>query len=101
MADLFYNCPQNSEFMSHALVADSLDAGIRFAYRATGTKKVIIFDGAREGINASHALIDFLLKKAPEITKEIEQELFPKWLRQRGISPTSQTSKVTEAIRRT
>jgi hypothetical protein len=97
MADLFYNCPQNPEYMSHALTADSLDAAVRFAYRATGTRKVLIFDGAREGINASHALIDFLLEKAPEITREIEQDLYPKWLRQRGISPVSHATPGIQA----
>ena len=89
MADLFYNCPQNPEYMSHALSADSLDAAMKFAYRSTGTKKVIIFDGAREGINASYALIDYLLEWAPKITNEIIEKDLPKWLKQRGINPHS------------
>lgn len=85
MAELFANCPQNPEYMSHALVAESLEAAMKFAYRATGTRNVILFDGAREGINASHALIDLLLKKAPEVAREIEEKDLPKWLGQRGI----------------
>lgn len=87
MADLFYNCPQNSEYMSHALVADSLDSALEFAFKTTGTRKVIIFDGAREGLNASYALIDFLCKQAPGMVEEIEARRLPKWLRQRGIPP--------------
>jgi hypothetical protein len=94
MANLFYNCPQNPEYMSHALVADSLDAAVKFAYKSTGTKKVIIFDGAREGINGSYALIDFLLEYAPGITKEVERELLPKWLRQRGIGPMKMGARI-------
>jgi hypothetical protein len=88
MADLFRNCPQNPEYMTHALTAESLDAAVEFAYRATGTKKVIIFDGAREGINGSHALIDFLLRNSSEVQEEIRRKNLPKWLRQRGIDPT-------------
>ena len=87
MANLFYNCPQNPDYMSHAVTADSLDAAIKFAYKSTGTKKVIIFDGAREGINASYSLIDFLLKYAPGVVEEMERKLLPKWLKQRGIGP--------------
>ncbi len=86
MADLFRNCSQNPEYMSHALVADSLEAALRFAYKTTGTNKVIVFDGAREGINASHALIDYLLQHAGSVGEEVQQRNLPKWLRQRGIS---------------
>jgi hypothetical protein len=86
MADLFDSCPQNPEYMSHALVSDSLDAALRFAYQSTGTRNVLVFDGAREGINASHSLVDFLLQQAPAIPGEVDRDLLPKWLRQRGIS---------------
>jgi len=87
MADLFRNCPQNAQYMSHALTADSLEAAIRFAYEATGTRNVLIFDGAKEGINASSSLIDFLLQEAPKLEKEVERDLLPKWLSQRGLQP--------------
>jgi hypothetical protein len=50
---------------------------------------VIIFDGAREGINASYPLIDDLLECAPKIMKEIGEKDLPKWLKQRGIHPQS------------
>jgi hypothetical protein len=83
--------------MSHAVTADSLDAAIKFAYKSTGTKKVIIFDGAREGINASYALIDFLLEYAPGVVEEMERKLLPKWLKQRGIGPTTRPYTVMGA----
>lgn len=86
MADLFRRCSQNSEYMSYALVAPSLDAAMEFAYKTTGTRNVIIFDGASGGINASFALIDFLKKNSQEIPEEVERNLLSKWLRQRGIS---------------
>lgn len=85
MADLFRNCPQNSDYMKYALIADNLKAAIEFAYSSTGTKNVIIFDGAREGINASFSLINFLLENAVKVKDEVEKELLPKWMRQRGL----------------
>jgi hypothetical protein len=48
---------------------------------------VIIFDGARAGINASISLIDFLLHTAPKVEEEVERDLLPKWLHQRGLEP--------------
>lgn len=85
LADLFRNCPQNPEYMSHAVLAESLDAAMAFAYRATGTRRVIIFDGAREGINGSPELIDYLLQQAPRVSREVDERDMPKWLQQRGI----------------
>ena len=89
MARLFDTCPQNPEYMSHALKANSLQAAIKFAYHATGTRNVIIFDGAMGGINASTSLIQFLLDSAPKVEEEVERELLPKWLRQRGLTRES------------
>jgi hypothetical protein len=87
MAELFRNCPQNTQYMSYAMYAESLDAAMNFAYRATGTPNVVIFDGAKEGINASTAMIDFFLDVAPAVEKEVERDLLPRWLRQRGLAP--------------
>lgn len=85
MAELYRNCPQNSEYMNYALIADNLNSAAQFAYQTTGTRNLIIFDGAREGINASSSLIDFLLDAAPKVEVEVERDLLPKWLRQRGL----------------
>jgi hypothetical protein len=85
MARLFRNCPQNAEYMDKALTASSLDAAMNFAYRATGTRNVIVFDGAKEGINASKPFVDFLLANVGKVKEKVEQELMPKWLRHRGL----------------
>lgn len=87
MAKLFDTCPQNPEYMSHAVKADNLKAAIKFAYRATGTRNVIAFDGAMGGLNASPELIQFLIDNGPKIEEKIEKDLMPKWLRQRGLNP--------------
>jgi hypothetical protein len=87
MAKLFDTCPQNPEYMSHAVKADNLRAALKFAYRATGTRNVIAFDGAMGGLNASTGLIQFFFKNGPKVEEKIEKDLMPKWLRQRGLSP--------------
>jgi hypothetical protein len=56
-----------------------------FAYKTTGTDKVIAFDGAVGGINVSRSLKDHLLEIAPEISDRVDNILMPKWLKQRGI----------------
>ncbi|MCS7233146.1 MAG: hypothetical protein N3C62_00070 [Synergistetes bacterium] len=84
-ADLFNRDPQNLNYMKHALIADDLETAMEFAYRVTGTRKVLIFDGAIGGINVSEPLAEYLLKKAPEVNERVENELLPKWLRQRGV----------------
>ncbi|WP_338827528.1 hypothetical protein [Neomoorella thermoacetica] len=84
-ADLFNRDPQNLTYMKHAVVAESTEAAMEFAYKTTGTRKVIIFDGAMGGINVSEPLAELLLKKAPAVSERVDNELLPKWLRQRGV----------------
>ena len=67
---------------------------MHFAYKTIGTRNVIIFDGASGGINASFALIDFLRNHCREIPEEIERDLLPKWLRQRGIGLPERAASV-------
>ena len=86
LAKLFDTCPQNSEYMSHALKAGSLQSAMKFAYNTTGTRNVIIFDGAMGGLNGSVELVQFLLDNAPKVEEEVERKLMPKWLRQRGLT---------------
>ena len=84
-ADLFNRDPQNLNYMKHAVLSESTKSAMEFARKITGTEKVLIFDGAPGGINLSQPLRDLLLAKAPEVNRRVEQELIPKWLRQRGV----------------
>ncbi len=84
-ADLFRRDPQNLNYMKHAVVAESMESAMEFAKKTTGTEKVLIFDGAMGGINLSEPLAEFLLQKAPTVARRVDEELLPKWLRQRGI----------------
>ncbi|SDF15046.1 hypothetical protein [Sporolituus thermophilus] len=85
-ADLFNTDPQNLSYMKYAVVANELDEAMHFAYKAAKTDKVIIFDGAMGGINVSKSLAELLIRKAPEVSARVDQELMPKWLKQRGVS---------------
>ncbi|EAX48460.1 conserved hypothetical protein [Thermosinus carboxydivorans Nor1] len=85
-ADLFNSDPQNLSYMKYAVVANELDEAMHFAYKAAKTDKVIIFDGAMGGINVSKSLAELLIRKAPEVSARVDQELMPKWLKQRGVS---------------
>ncbi len=84
-AELFNNDPQNLQYMKYATVAENLDAAMHFAYKAAKTDKVIVFDGAMGGINVSESLADLLIAKAPAVSARVDNELMPKWLRQRGV----------------
>jgi hypothetical protein len=86
-AEVMNRDPQNIEYMSCSVVADSLDAAMKFAYHTAKTDKVIIFDGAAGGINVSESLAKLLKEKAPQVNKLVDEELLPKWLRQRGVDP--------------
>lgn len=92
-ANLFREDPQNLSYMKHSVIAESLDAAMAFAYRGTGTDKVIVFDGAAGGINVSKSLYELLKVKAPEVKTRVDEKLFPKWLKQRGINPEELNKK--------
>jgi hypothetical protein len=86
-ADSMNRDSQNVQYMQHALVAESTDAAMRFAYQTAKTDKVIIFDGAVGGLNLSKPLAEFLMERAPSISRNVDEVLLPKWLQQRGINP--------------
>ena len=84
-AELFNRDPQNLTYMDHAMVAESTESAMEFAYKTTGTRKVVIFDGAVGGINVSESLAEELLQKAPAVSARVDEILLPKWLKQRGV----------------
>ena len=69
------------------MIAKNLDSAMHFAHAISGTDKIIVFDGAVGGINVSASLAGLLREKAPEVCRRVDDELLPKWLRQRGIDP--------------
>ena len=75
----------NIKYMDHAVIAKTTESAMDFAYKMTGTDKVIIFDGAMGGLNCSESLAKLLIERAPAVSERVEKELLPKWFRQRGV----------------
>lgn len=82
---LFDTDSMNIEYMDYAVTARTIKTALEFAYKTTNTDKVIIFDGAMGGMNVSESLAELLIERAPAVSKRVEEELLPKWLRQRGV----------------
>jgi hypothetical protein len=85
LADFINSCPQNPEYMRHAVMAEGLVEAIRFASKAAGTSNIIAFDGANGGFNLTEPLADLLRSKARGIEERVETELLPIWCRQRNL----------------
>ena len=85
-ADLFQSCEQNTLFMDYALQVADLPKAVDFAKRFAGTENILIFDGAVGGFNMSLPLAEEMCRLAPEVSREVDEVLMPKWLKQRGIN---------------
>jgi hypothetical protein len=85
-ADLLRDCEQNTLFMEHALETRDLVKAVEFARRLSGTDKILVFDGAVGGFNVSHSLAEEMRRRAPEVAREVDEQLMPMWLKQRGIA---------------
>jgi hypothetical protein len=70
------------------VTAENLPAAVNFAKKVSGTDKIIAFDGAYGAITCSETLADRLIERAPIAHRRVEEELMPKWLRQRGLDPS-------------
>ena len=65
---------------------DLVDA-FNIAVDKAGTDNAIIFDGSYGAINMTVPLAEHLIAQAPEVSRRFEQELLPKYLRQRNLTP--------------
>jgi hypothetical protein len=84
-AELFDRDAQNTTYTKHARIVDTTEEAMAYARQATGTEKILVFDGAFGGINLTEPLKELLLARAPAVSRRVDEELLPKWLRQRGI----------------
>ncbi len=87
VADRFAVDSANPTLVDDSVTAKSLESAVAFAKRIGGTDKIIVFDGSYGHINMSPSMAEDLLKKAPDISRRVDEELLPKWLRQRGLDP--------------
>ena len=87
LADLLRDDPMNHDFMRHVVTSENLGTAMEFARRISQTDQVIVFDGSFGAITLSASLAEHLIARAPEVSRRVEEQLMPKWLRQRGIDP--------------
>ncbi len=84
-ADKLRSCVQNTTFMDYAVQVESLRKAVDFARRFSSTDQILAFDGALGGLNVSDALAETLFKQAPDVSREVDEVLMNKWLKQRGL----------------
>jgi hypothetical protein len=89
MARLLRDDPMNHDFMARCVTADNLPTAMKFAHALSGTDQVVVFDGSFGSMTVSPSLATYLTERAPEVSRRVEEQLMPKWLRQRGIDPAS------------
>jgi hypothetical protein len=70
-------------------VAADLPEAMKIAAEKAGTDKAIVFDGCYGAINMTRPLAEYLIARAPEVARRVDEELMPKWLRQRNLSPAA------------
>ncbi len=82
-----YNDPTNYHISdAKPQVWSSLDEAVAAACKAGNTKNVIAFDRTPGAFRVSRPLAEHLMKRARAVRKQVEEELLPKWLRQRGLA---------------
>lgn len=80
----------NPSFLDLAEVADNLFDAVEMAReRADGTNNLICFDGTYGAINLTPSMGEQLLANAPECSRLVDEELLPKYLKQRGLDPVA------------
>jgi len=76
--------------VNQATIAENLGEALELAHQKTGTDKSIVFDGSYGSINLSPSLGEYLLKASSRVAQKVDEELLPKWLKQRGIDPEAE-----------
>jgi len=79
--------PMNHDFMRYVVTSENLETAMAFARSIAKTDNVFVFDGSFGSMTCSPSLAEYLLERAPAVSKRVDEELMPKWLRQRGIDP--------------
>jgi hypothetical protein len=68
--------------------ARDLGEAMEMALDTYNTDKIIVFDGNFGHINCTPSVARFLMERAPEVNRKVDEELLPMWLKQRGIDPS-------------
>ncbi len=90
MADVMARDFANPDFLEYAEVAEDLFQAVEMAReRGGGSNNLICFDGSYGAINLTPSMGEQLLANAPECSRLVDQELLPKYLKQRGLDPVA------------
>ena len=76
----------NPQLASRAVEVSTIEEGIETALKSGGTDKLIVFDGSYGHLTCNEPMAGLLREQAPEVEREVESHLLPKWLRQRGLA---------------
>jgi len=86
LVEMFARDPGSPGLVDITASAETLERAVWFAQQLGRTDKLIVFDGSFGHINLSRSLGEFLVEKAPAVSRRVEAAL-PTWLKQRGIDP--------------
>ena len=84
-ARLLENDPSMSYVRDHAIVHDGLSQAVAAAQDKTGCENLFAFDSTPGVFRVNEPMANILLDAAPKAIERVEQELMPKWLRQRNL----------------
>ena len=96
-ANMLISDSSNPTFMDYAVTAENLETAMNFARQIAKTDKIILFDGVFGHINLSPSLAEVMIRKAPEVSRNVDETLMPKWLHQRGFDPHQHYSNVVDS----
>ena len=84
-ADLWRKDASNPVFSQVMNVEPTFEDALEAAQHRGGTDKAIVFDGSYGRMTVSPSMAEFLKARAPAVSRRVEDELLPLWLRQRGL----------------
>ena len=83
---LWHRMPFNYRFNDYPLIrkADDLVGAVEMAKEITGNDMIIAYDGSYGYINCTRSAAEQLFANAPGIQKLVDEEMYPKYMAQRG-----------------
>ena len=84
-AELWRQDASNSLFADTMTVMPTIEDALETAKTNHETDKMIVFDGCYGTLTVSPSMAEFLLSRADAVSRRVDEELLPKWLRQRGL----------------
>jgi hypothetical protein len=73
-------------FPAVGTASKDLKTAVKHACDRAGTDKILVFDGCYGSLNLSPSMGNFLIERAPEVDRRVNEELLPLWLSQRGLA---------------